>query len=38
MKILEETWSAGVGKVLQTQVAAEALKQQILERRRAGAV
>jgi pre-mRNA-splicing factor SPF27 len=38
LKILEETWSAGVGKVLQTQVAAEALKQQILERRRAGAV
>lgn len=38
LRILEETWSNGVGQVLKTQVAAEGLKQQILERRRAGAV
>ncbi|KAF2683057.1 hypothetical protein K458DRAFT_390335 [Lentithecium fluviatile CBS 122367] len=35
---LEETWKRGVGRVLETEVAAEALKQQILEKRRAGAV
>lgn len=35
---LEETWKTGVGRVLETEVAAEGLKQQILERRRAGAV
>ncbi|KAF2020291.1 hypothetical protein BU24DRAFT_406866 [Aaosphaeria arxii CBS 175.79] len=35
---LEETWKRGVGRVLETEVAAEGLKQQILERRRAGAV
>lgn len=34
---LEETWKKGVGRVLETEVAAESLKQQILERRRAGA-
>lgn len=38
LKILQETWINGVGQVLKTQVAAEGLKQQILERRRAGAV
>ncbi|KAH6621744.1 Pre-mRNA-splicing factor SPF27 [Boeremia exigua] len=38
IKTLEETWKAGVGRVLETEVAAEGLKQQILERRRAGAV
>jgi pre-mRNA-splicing factor SPF27 len=35
---LEETWKKGLGRVLETEVAAEGLKQQILERRRAGAV
>jgi pre-mRNA-splicing factor SPF27 len=35
---LEETWKRGVGRVLETEVAAEGLKQQILEKRRAGAV
>ncbi|KAF2871400.1 Pre-mRNA-splicing factor SPF27 [Massariosphaeria phaeospora] len=35
---LEDTWKRGVGRVLETEVAAEGLKQQILERRRAGAV
>lgn len=38
IKTLEETWQRGVGRVLETEVAAEGLKQQILERRRAGAV
>ncbi|KAF1972670.1 hypothetical protein BU23DRAFT_580768 [Bimuria novae-zelandiae CBS 107.79] len=38
IKTLEETWKQGVGRVLETEVAAEGLKQQILERRRAGAV
>ncbi|KAF2249758.1 hypothetical protein BU26DRAFT_518315 [Trematosphaeria pertusa] len=38
MKTLEETWKRGVGRVLETEVAAEGLKQQILDRRRAGAV
>lgn len=37
IKTLEMTWKRGVGRVLETQVAAEGLKQQILERRRAGA-
>jgi pre-mRNA-splicing factor SPF27 len=35
---LEDTWKKGVGRVLETEVAAEGLKQQILERRREGAV
>lgn len=35
---LEETWKTGVGRVLEVEVAVEVLKQQILERRRAGAV
>ncbi|KAJ4986984.1 bcas2 family protein [Stagonosporopsis vannaccii] len=38
IKTLEDTWKKGVGRVLETEVAAEGLKQQILERRRAGAV
>lgn len=38
IKMLEETWKKGVGRVLEAEVAAEGLKQQILERRRAGAV
>jgi pre-mRNA-splicing factor SPF27 len=38
LKALEETWKKGLGRVLETEVAAEGLKQQILERRRAGAV
>lgn len=38
MTTLEETWKRGVGRLLETEVAAEGLKQQILERRRAGAV
>ncbi|CBY01308.1 similar to BCAS2 family protein [Plenodomus lingam JN3] len=38
IKTLEETWKKGVGRVLETEVAAEALKQQILDKRRAGAV
>lgn len=38
IKTLEETWKRGVGRVLETDVAAEMLKQQILDRRRAGAV
>jgi len=38
IKTLEETWKRGVGRVLETEVAAEGLKMQILERRRAGAV
>lgn len=37
IKTLEETWKRGVGRVLETEVAAEGLKQQILEARRAGA-
>ena len=38
IKTLEETWKKGLGRVLETEVAAEGLKQQILEERRAGAV
>ncbi|KAF2030252.1 hypothetical protein EK21DRAFT_65912 [Setomelanomma holmii] len=38
IQTLEGTWKKGVGRVLETEVAAEGLKQQILERRRAGAV
>ncbi|KAF1931129.1 uncharacterized protein M421DRAFT_90220 [Didymella exigua CBS 183.55] len=38
IKTLEHTWKQGLGRVLETEVAAEALKQQILDRRRAGAV
>jgi pre-mRNA-splicing factor SPF27 len=38
IKTLEETWGKGVGRVLETEVAAEGLKEQILEKRRAGAV
>jgi pre-mRNA-splicing factor SPF27 len=38
MQTLEDTWKKGVGRVLETEVAAEGLKLQILEKRRAGAV
>ncbi|KAL1792469.1 hypothetical protein ACET3X_008976 [Alternaria dauci] len=38
IKTLEDTWKKGVGRVLETEVAAEGLKLQILEKRRAGAV
>lgn len=38
IKTLEETWKKGLGRVLETEVAAEALKQQIMDQRRAGAV
>jgi pre-mRNA-splicing factor SPF27 len=38
IQTLEETWKKGVGRVLETEVAAEGLKQQILDKRRAGAV
>ncbi len=38
IKTLEETWKRGVGRVLETEVAAEGLKQQILDKRRSGAV
>ncbi|KNG51014.1 bcas2 family protein [Stemphylium lycopersici] len=38
IKTLEETWRKGVGRVLETEVAAEGLKQQIMDKRRAGAV
>ncbi|RDL37946.1 uncharacterized protein BP5553_05379 [Venustampulla echinocandica] len=34
---LEETWKRGVGRVLETEVAAEQLRRDILERRRQGA-
>lgn len=35
---LEKTWKEGIGRVIEAEVAAEGLKQQILEKRRAGAV
>jgi pre-mRNA-splicing factor SPF27 len=38
IKTLEHTWKKGVGRVLETEVAAEGLKMQILDKRRAGAV
>jgi pre-mRNA-splicing factor SPF27 len=38
IQTLEATWKKHVGRVLETEVAAEGLKQQILEKRRAGAV
>ncbi|KAI1336790.1 Pre-mRNA-splicing factor SPF27 [Xylariaceae sp. FL0016] len=34
LKGLDETWRRGVGRVLETEVAAEALRQQVLERQR----
>ncbi|KAH6652700.1 Pre-mRNA-splicing factor SPF27 [Truncatella angustata] len=36
MRGLEETWKRGVGRVLETEIAVEGLRQQVLERRRAG--
>jgi pre-mRNA-splicing factor SPF27 len=35
---LEKTWKRGVGQVVETEAAAEGLRREILERRRAGAV
>lgn len=37
IKGLEETWKRGVGRVLETEVAAENVRLEILESRRAGA-
>ncbi|KAF2087653.1 hypothetical protein K490DRAFT_56746 [Saccharata proteae CBS 121410] len=37
MQALEETWKRGVGRVIETEAAAEALRREILERRREGA-
>jgi len=37
IKGLEEGWKRGVGRVLETEVAAEQLRREILERRREGA-
>ncbi|KAI1270089.1 breast carcinoma amplified sequence 2-domain-containing protein [Xylariaceae sp. FL1019] len=37
LRSLEETWKKGVGRVLETEAATEALRQQVLERQRAGA-
>ncbi|KAI1186803.1 Pre-mRNA-splicing factor SPF27 [Nemania serpens] len=37
LKALEETWKKGVGRVLETEIATEALRQQVLERQRGGA-
>lgn len=34
---LEESWKKGIGKIIETELAVEDLRQQILERRRAGA-
>lgn len=36
MKRLEERWRKGVGRVLEVEVAAEAMRRQILEKRREG--
>ena len=38
VKGLEETWKRGVGRVLETEVAAEGIRREILERRREGAM
>jgi len=37
VKGLEEAWRRGVGRVLETEVAAEGVRREILERRREGA-
>ncbi|KAI1121925.1 Pre-mRNA-splicing factor SPF27 [Nemania abortiva] len=34
---LEETWKRGVGRVIETEIATEALRHQVLERQRGGA-
>jgi pre-mRNA-splicing factor SPF27 len=36
LKGLEETWKRGVGRVLETEIAVEGLRREVLERRRAG--
>lgn len=38
MKGLEEAWRKGVGRVLETEVAGEGVRREILERRRAGGI
>ncbi len=38
IKGLEEGWKRGVGRVLETEVAAEGVRRSILERRREGAI
>ncbi|KAI9730646.1 MAG: hypothetical protein M1818_008128 [Claussenomyces sp. TS43310] len=38
LSLLEDGWKKGVGKILETEVAAEGLRAQILEKRRAGAL
>lgn len=37
IKGLEEGWKKGIGRVLETEVAAEGIRREILDRRRAGA-
>ncbi|KAI0538802.1 Pre-mRNA-splicing factor SPF27 [Xylaria digitata] len=36
LKGLEETWKKGVGRVLETEIATEALRQKVLEKQRGG--
>lgn len=37
LRALEDTWKRGVGRVLETEIATEALRQQVLEKQRGGA-
>lgn len=37
MEVLEQSWQSGIGRVIETEVAAEKVRQEILERRRQGA-
>ena len=37
IKGLEEGWKKGIGRVLETEVAAEGIRREILDKRRAGA-
>lgn len=37
LRALEDAWRRGVGRVLETEVATEALRLQVLERQRGGA-
>jgi pre-mRNA-splicing factor SPF27 len=36
IEVLERTWRSGVGRVLETEVSAEGLRQDVLEKRRRG--
>lgn len=36
LKGLDETWKKGVSKVLETEIATEGLRQQVLEKQRGG--